>query len=68
MKRGHNAKTFDQRPSCRSCEKNHPTAMHGYISKEKIKADCSSGKTGDKTISNNFVDQRDNCHTTGEFR
>ena len=39
MKHGQNAKTGDQRLSCRSCKGKHPTAMHGYISKDKLRID-----------------------------
>ena len=30
--------------------------MHGYIPKDKLKTDCSTGQNGDKKISNNYVD------------
>ena len=56
MKQGHNAKTCDQRLSCRSCKGNHPTAMHEYIPKDKLRTDISTGQNGDKKISNNYVD------------
>ena len=55
MKQGHNVKTCDQRLSCRSCKGNHPTAMHGYISKDKLRLDNSTGQNGDKKIANNFA-------------
>ena len=56
MKQGHNAKTCDQRLSCRSYKGNHPTAMYGYIPKDKLRTDISTGQNGDKKISNNYVD------------
>ena len=56
MKQGHNAKTCDQRLSCSSCKGNQPTAMHGYIFKDKLKTDDSTGQNGDKKITNNYGD------------
>ena len=50
MKQGHNAKTCDQRLSCRSCKGNHPTDMHGYIPKDKLRTDSSTGQNGDKKL------------------
>ena len=56
MKQGHNAKTCDQRLSCRSCNGNHLTAIHGYIPKDKLRIDSSTGQNGDKKIATNFAD------------
>ena len=56
MKQEHNAKTCDQRLSCRSCKGNRPTAMHGYIPKDKLRIDSSTGQNGDKKIANNYAD------------
>ena len=50
MQQGHNAKTCDQRLSCRSCKGNHPTAMHRYIPKDKLRIDSSFGQNGDKKM------------------
>ena len=56
MKQGHNAKACDQKLNCRSCKRNHPMDMHGYISKDKLKTDGSTGQNGDKKIVNNYAD------------
>ena len=53
---GHSSKTYDQRLSCRSCKGNHPTDMHGYIPKDKLKRDESTGQTEDKKIANSYAD------------
>ena len=52
----HNSKTYDQRLSCRSCKGNHPTDVHGYIPKDKLKRDESTGQTEDKKIANSYAD------------
>ena len=56
MKQEHNAKICDQRLSCRSCKGNRPTAMHGYIPKDKLRIDSSTGQNGDRKIANNYAD------------
>ena len=56
MKHGHNAKTCDQRLSCRSRKVNHPATMYGYIPKDKFRIDSSIEQNGDKKIANNFAD------------
>ena len=56
MKQGHNAKTCDQRLSCRSCNGNHQTAMQGYIPNDKLKTDSSTGQNGRKEIVNDYAD------------
>ena len=54
MKQGHDTKTCDQGLVCRSCKRNHPTAPHGYIPKDKTKVDSSKGQNNGKTVANNF--------------
>ena len=56
MKQGHNSKTCDQRQVCRNCKGNIPTAIQGYIPKDKTKVDSSSRQNNGKIGANNFVD------------
>ena len=39
MSGGHNAKTSTSKPICSSCKENHPTLLHGYVSKDKRSTD-----------------------------
>ena len=54
---GHNAKTWTSKLMYNSCKGNHPTPLHGYVSKDKRSTYCGDKdpKKTDKGLKNSFA-------------